>query len=161
MMMNPYEVLGIREGASMDEIRSAYRKKAKEYHPDLHPDDPQANEKMQRVNEAYEMLCNPDKYRAQQVPHADPFGDWTRTNQGGYASGYRQGNWQYTYYSNADGADFQREWQDMWERAYEEQRQRKTAVIRPFKYVFRFLAGIMLLRFLLTMLRIGLFGFFR
>ena len=46
MAINPYEVLGINPGATKDEIKSAYRKMAKKYHPDLHPDDPKAAEKM-------------------------------------------------------------------------------------------------------------------
>ena len=42
MITDPYKVLGISQRASKDEIRKAYRKKAKEYHPDLHPNDPDA-----------------------------------------------------------------------------------------------------------------------
>ena len=63
MAINPYEVLGINPGATKDEIKSAYRKMAKKYHPDLHPDDPKAAEKMNEVNQAYDMLMNPEKYR--------------------------------------------------------------------------------------------------
>lgn len=61
MAINPYEVLGINPGATKDEIKSAYRKMAKKYHPDLHPDDPKAAEKMNEVNQAYDMLMNPEK----------------------------------------------------------------------------------------------------
>ena len=64
MVTDPYKVLGITRDASKEEIKKAYRKKAKEYHPDLHPDDPKAAEKMNEVNEAYDMLCNPEKYRS-------------------------------------------------------------------------------------------------
>ena len=56
-----YEVLGIQKGASEDEIKKAYKKKAREYHPDLHPDDPTCEEKMKEVNEAYEILSSPEK----------------------------------------------------------------------------------------------------
>lgn len=59
--MNPYEVLGIKEGASKDEIKAAYREQVKKYHPDKHQDNPLndlAEEKMQEVNEAYDMLMN-------------------------------------------------------------------------------------------------------
>lgn len=66
MVDNPYRVLGIPEGASQEEIKKAYRKKAKEYHPDLHPDDPTVTQKMSEVNEAYDMLMNPEKYARQQ-----------------------------------------------------------------------------------------------
>ena len=48
-----YEVLGISKGATDDEIKKAYRKMAKMYHPDLHPDDPQAAEKFKEASEAY------------------------------------------------------------------------------------------------------------
>ncbi|MDE6539679.1 MAG: molecular chaperone DnaJ [Ruminococcus sp.] len=67
-----YEVLGLQKGATDDEIKKAYRKKAREYHPDMHPDNPDAYvEKMQEVNEAYEVLSNPEKKsRYDQFGHA-------------------------------------------------------------------------------------------
>ena len=65
MVQDPYRVLGIDKNATEEEIKKAYRKKAKECHPDLHPDDPDAQQKMNEVNEAYDMLKNPDKYRQQ------------------------------------------------------------------------------------------------
>jgi molecular chaperone DnaJ len=60
-MQNPYEVLGVNEGASKDEIKAAYRALVKKYHPDKHQDNPLndlAEEKMQEINEAYEFLMN-------------------------------------------------------------------------------------------------------
>ena len=56
-----YEVLGVAKTASEDEIKKAYRKQAKKYHPDLHPGDKECEEKMKEVNEAYEILSNPEK----------------------------------------------------------------------------------------------------
>lgn len=56
-----YEVLGLTKGASDDEIKKAYRACVKKYHPDLHPDDKECEEKMKEVNEAYECLTDPDK----------------------------------------------------------------------------------------------------
>ncbi|MDD6345108.1 MAG: molecular chaperone DnaJ [Oscillospiraceae bacterium] len=56
-----YEVLGIQKGASEDEIKKAFKKKAREFHPDLHPDDPSCEEKFKEANEAYEVLSDPDK----------------------------------------------------------------------------------------------------
>ncbi|MCQ2490639.1 MAG: molecular chaperone DnaJ [Ruminococcus sp.] len=56
-----YEVLGIQKGASEDEIKKAFRKKARENHPDLHPDDPSYIEKFQEINEANEVLSDPEK----------------------------------------------------------------------------------------------------
>lgn len=66
-----YEVLGISKGASDDEIKKAYRKEAKKYHPDLHPGDKAAEAKFKEVNEAYEVLSDSDKKaRYDQYGHA-------------------------------------------------------------------------------------------
>ena len=56
-----YEVLGLSRGASEDEIKKAYRQQAKKCHPDLHPDDKEAEAKFKELNEAYEVLSDPDK----------------------------------------------------------------------------------------------------
>ena len=56
-----YEVLGLQKGATDAEIKKAYRKLAKQYHPDLNPDDPTAAEKFKEVNEANQVLSDPDK----------------------------------------------------------------------------------------------------
>lgn len=79
MVTDPYSVLGISRDADKDEIKRAYRKKAKEYHPDLHPDDPKAAEKMNEINEAYDMLSNPEKYQKQEQSRAN----YGNASQGG------------------------------------------------------------------------------
>jgi len=56
-----YKTLGLSKSASQDEIKSAYRKLAKQYHPDLHPGDNAAAEKFKEVNEAYSVLGDADK----------------------------------------------------------------------------------------------------
>ncbi|MDE7360666.1 MAG: molecular chaperone DnaJ [Oscillospiraceae bacterium] len=56
-----YEVLGLQKGASEADIKKAYRKLAKQYHPDLNPDDPTAAEKFKEVNEANQVLSDPEK----------------------------------------------------------------------------------------------------
>lgn len=67
MIVDPYKVLGLEQDASADDIKKAYRKMARLYHPDLHPDDPDIHEKMNAVNEAYDMLTNPNKYAAKRA----------------------------------------------------------------------------------------------
>ncbi|NMB08958.1 MAG: J domain-containing protein [Tissierellia bacterium] len=56
-----YKILGVDKGASQDEIKSAYRKLAKKYHPDLNPNDNKAQEKFKDINEAYEVLGDEKK----------------------------------------------------------------------------------------------------
>lgn len=56
-----YKILGIERGASADEIQKAYRKAARENHPDLNPDDKSAKERFQEVQSAYEVLNDPEK----------------------------------------------------------------------------------------------------
>ena len=66
-----YEVLGINRNASADEIKSAFRKLSKKYHPDLNPDDPTAEEKFKEINEAYQVLSDAEKkQRYDQFGHA-------------------------------------------------------------------------------------------
>ncbi len=87
MIEDPYKVLGLEEGASKEEIKKAYRKKAKEYHPDLHPDDPKAAEKMHQVNEAYERLMNPEKYQNRGSGQSRAAYGQTQSGNGNYENG--------------------------------------------------------------------------
>lgn len=64
MVENPYDLLGVSRDASLDEVKKAYRKKARENHPDLNPNDPEASDRMNRINEAYDRIVNPEKYAA-------------------------------------------------------------------------------------------------
>lgn len=66
-----YEVLGLQKGAGEDDIKKAYRKLAKQYHPDLNPGDKTAEAKFKEVNEAYSVLSDPEKkQRYDQFGHA-------------------------------------------------------------------------------------------
>src|ERR1700745_2066903 len=61
MEQTPYEVLGVKPDASADEIRKAYRKLAKQFHPDLNPGKPEAEARFKSISAAYDLLSDPDK----------------------------------------------------------------------------------------------------
>ena len=86
-----YEVLGVQKGVSDDDLKKAYRAMVKKYHPDLHPDDKDAEEKMKEVNEAYDVLSNKEKrakYDQFGFAGVDPS---YAAGQGGYSGGYGGG----------------------------------------------------------------------
>ncbi|MDE6088767.1 MAG: molecular chaperone DnaJ [Oscillospiraceae bacterium] len=87
-----YEVLGIQKGASEDEIKKAYRKMARENHPDLHPDNAEeCEEKMKEINEAYSVLSDAEKrQRYDQFGHGglDGSGMGGMDGFGGFTGGY-------------------------------------------------------------------------
>lgn len=110
MVEDPYKVLGIPHGSTEAEVKKAYRKKAKEYHPDLHPNDPIAIQKMQEVNEAYDMLMNPEKYASRNAQQqrssqqqSSSYSQSSSQNSRGYQG---TGGW----YSDFGGFDFEDFW---------------------------------------------------
>lgn len=89
-----YKILGVERNASEEDIRKAYRKLAKQYHPDYNPNNKQAEERFKEINEAYEVLGDPKK-RA----HYDRFGaDYSQWQQRG-----APGNFNWNEYSGFPG----------------------------------------------------------
>lgn len=84
MISDPYKVLGVSPDASDEEIKRAYRKLAKQYHPDMNPGDEAAARKMNEINAAYEQIKNPEKFKQETYqqqgaggyggPYGNPFG---------------------------------------------------------------------------------------
>ena len=104
--MNPYEILGLDSSASADEVKRAYRKKARENHPDLNPGDEAAAKRMNQINEAYDRIMNPDKYAAEDArraaadrasgranPNAGPQSSSQQSQQGGPGYYQQQGRY--------------------------------------------------------------------
>lgn len=81
-----YKILGLDKNASADDIKKAYRKLARKYHPDLNPNDKEANKKFQQLNEANEVLSDPEKRKKY-----DQYGkDWQHAEQFEQARQYQR-----------------------------------------------------------------------
>jgi molecular chaperone DnaJ len=70
MARDYYAILGVQRGATQDEVKQAYRRLAREHHPDVRKDDPQAEERFKEINEAYHVLGDPDRRS-----HYDRYGE--------------------------------------------------------------------------------------
>ena len=85
MIDDPYRVLGLKPGASDEEVKRAYRQLAKKYHPDMNPGDVHAAEMMNRINAAYDQIKNPPQTTTR-PDYGDPFAGWYRqSGQQSYA----------------------------------------------------------------------------
>src|SRR5438552_12694997 len=106
MARDYYETLGVKRNASENEIKSAYRKLARQYHPDRNPGDKQAETKFKEVQEAYDVLSDKDK-RAQydRFGHAGPGGfGGGGPGGGGFNWGGGQGPGGYEFEGNVGDA---------------------------------------------------------
>ena len=102
-----YNVLGISKNASDDDIKKAYRKLARKFHPDLNPNDESAHAKFQQVNEANEVLSDPEKRKkydeyGENWKHADQFEQAKRQQQSQSSAGGFGG---FEYNFSGDGGD--------------------------------------------------------
>ncbi len=128
---DPYQILGVSPNASEEDVKQAYRRLAKKYHPDLNPGDQQAAQKMNEINQAYEQIKNPQAYRQQQAQqqyaqqhtqqtyhttYDDPFGFWGSA-QDQSSSQYHNDQRQYDYYG-ADDTDGQNQYQWTYRRTH-------------------------------------------
>lgn len=106
-----YKALGVDKNATTDQIKKAYRKLARQYHPDVNPNNPDAERKFKEVNEANEVLSDEEKRRKYDELGAD----WQRYQQAGAGRGQAQGGFDWSQYAQqggfssadfGDGADF-------------------------------------------------------
>jgi curved DNA-binding protein len=101
-----YKILGVDKNASEEEIKKAYRKLARQHHPDLNPNDKEAHKKFQQINEANEVLSDPEKRKKY-----DQYGkDWKHAEQFEQARQSQQrpaGSWEGSFNSeDFEGGDF-------------------------------------------------------
>jgi curved DNA-binding protein len=112
-----YKVLGLEKSASAEDIKKAYRKLARKYHPDLNPNDKEANRHFQEINEANEALSDPEKRKkydeyGENWKHADQFEEakhaQARNSSGGhpFGGGTRGGGFSDSDFGGGDFSDF-------------------------------------------------------
>lgn len=103
-----YEILGVDKTSTQDQIKKAYRKLAKKYHPDANPGDKKAEEKFKEANEANEVLSDPEKRKKyDQFGQNYNFSNGTDFDPSQYGFGGNNGNVRYEYRTNGNnGGDF-------------------------------------------------------
>lgn len=127
-----YKILGVDKSASAEDIKKAYRKLARKYHPDLNPNDKDANKKFQQVNEANEVLSDPDKRKkydqyGKDWKHAEQFEQQKQqqhANYGGFSGTGAE------YYDFEGGGGFSDFFDSLFGRATESGSRRQSAKFR-------------------------------
>ncbi len=104
-----YKILGVDKTIAQKDVKKAYLKRAKQFHPDLHPDDPKAKAKFQALQEAYDVIGDPDKRAkydkyGEQWQQADAYEQATRG--GGFGGGFGGGSYQTGNFENFDFSQF-------------------------------------------------------
>ena len=102
-----YKILGVNKTIPQKDVKKAYLKRAKQFHPDLHPDDPKAQAKFQALQEAYDVIGDPEKRRKY-----DQYGEqWKQTEQfqgfgGGAGGGNPFGGFDFSQFTAGSGGGF-------------------------------------------------------
>lgn len=116
-----YKILGVDRNIPQKDVRAAYRKRAKLFHPDLHPNDPKAKAKFQALNEAYEVISDPEK-RAKYDKYGEKWREAAAFNQsaggeGGFSGQAEGGNpfsgFDFSHFETTGGGGFSSFFQDL------------------------------------------------
>ena len=112
-----YKILGVDKNIPQNKVRAAYLKRTKQFHPDLHPDDPKAKAKFQALNEAYDVISDPEKRKKY-----DQYGEkWREADAfqggaggfGGGGAGNPFGGFDFSQFSGSGGGGFSSFFQDL------------------------------------------------
>lgn len=103
-----YKILGVDKNIPQKDVRAAYRKRAKQFHPDLHPNDPKAKAKFQALNEAYDVISDPEK-RAKYDKYGEQWKEASAYEQaggGGFGNGGFRGSSEGNPFEGFDFSNF-------------------------------------------------------
>ena len=112
-----YKILGVAKTIPQKDVKKAYLKRAKQFHPDLHPDDPKAQAKFQALQEAYDVIGDPEKRRKY-----DQYGEqWKQAEQfqgfgGGAGGGNPFGGFDFSQFTSGSGGGFSSFFEDLFGR---------------------------------------------
>ncbi|MBE6302927.1 MAG: J domain-containing protein [Bacteroidales bacterium] len=123
-----YKILGVEKNATQQEIRKAFRKQAKKYHPDINKDDPHAQEKFQAINEANEVLSDPEKRKkydeyGENWKHAEEYEAQRRNYESQARSSDRFDGYEFGEFSS--GGDFSSFFEELFGNRFSRQKRRQ------------------------------------